>query len=160
MASISAIETDWGPSIAHYAIPLDQPHLYRWIPGDTTTANSETVLSYSGGTVGRWHRVRVQQLGANLTNADATLYASGKRWRILPAATLTANHVATLSTTGAAAGDELTITRLDVTANTYAVVNGGAGAGTLITMPVSVRYFADFYFDGTNWRLMRAGQMA
>jgi hypothetical protein len=54
----------------------------------------------------------------------------------------------------------LRIVRLDVGAWTVAVVNGGTGAGTLITMPVSVRYWAEFYFDGTDWLLIGAGQMA
>lgn len=159
MASVAAVAADQGPLLEHYAIPLDQPSLYRWIVGDSSTVNGETVLGHTGGTVGRWLRVRPQLLGANLTNAPATIYAGEKAWRRLPAGTLTANRVLTLGTTGASAGDTITVTRLDVSAWTYAVVNGGAGAGTLITLPASQKWFADFYFDGTDWLLVRAGQM-
>jgi hypothetical protein len=78
---------------------------------------------------------------------------------VLQASTLSANRTATLSTTGAIEDDEITITRLDVEAWTYAIVNGGAGGGTLTTLPASQRWFATFYFDGTNWLLKAAGQM-
>lgn len=89
--------------------------------------------------------------GAALTDADATVQPAGKYWRTLPAATLTVGRTLTLGTTNAAAGDQFTITRLDATANTYAIVNGGVGAGTLYTFPVSKTGFFVAEFDGTNW---------
>jgi hypothetical protein len=51
------------------------------------------------------------------------------------------------------AGDTIELARLDTTAFTLAVINGGAGAGTLITMPVSVGLYTNYTFGGTNWTL-------
>jgi hypothetical protein len=96
--------------------------------------------------------------GANLTDAAVTITVSQGKWRVLPAATLTANRIITLGTTGAVAGDQLTITRLDLTAFTLALLNGGAGAGTLLTLPVSKLGCATVQFDGTNWALRSFGQ--
>lgn len=95
--------------------------------------------------------------GAALTDAPATITVAQGKWRVLPAATLTATRAFTLSTTGAVAGDQITITRLDATANTITIVNGGAGAGTIATLPVSVVGFATCQFDGTNWALRQVG---
>jgi len=157
--SVAAMEADIGPAIQHFNVPLDMPALYKFVVGDTSTADSVAVLGHNGGTAGKWIRVRMPLAGANLTNADATIQVGGNYWRVLPAATLTANRQLTLGTTNAAAGDVITITRLDAEAFTYAVLNGGPAAGTLVTLPVSVKAFADFYFDGTDWLLMRAAQM-
>ena len=125
--------------------------LFYWLLNDTKTADNVNVIAGSGGATGNWIRVREDDRGANLTNADATIQVSGKRWRVLPAATLSANHSLTLGTTYAVAGDTITITRLDTTANTYAIINGGTGAGTIATMPVSARSFLVAQFDGTDW---------
>lgn len=95
--------------------------------------------------------------GTALTDASPTITVSQGKWRTLPAATLSTNCSITLGTTGAVAGDQITITRLDATANTLAIVNGGAGAGTLVTMPVSKVNFAVCQFDGTNWALRQTG---
>jgi hypothetical protein len=89
--------------------------------------------------------------GANLTDASVTIQITAGTWRALPASTLSANRTLTLGTTGAAAGDEIYIQREDAGAYTYAIVNGGAGAGTLVTMPVSLPGGAVLRFDGTNW---------
>lgn len=96
--------------------------------------------------------------GADLTDAPATITVAQGKWRVLPAATLSATRAFTLSTTGAVAGDQITITRLDATANTITVVNGGAGAGTLATLPVSTTGFVKCQFDGTNWALREIGK--
>ena len=157
--SVAAIEADVGPEVEHYNVPLDMPALFRFVVGSSDTADSVAVLSHNGGTAGRWLRVRLPIKGSDLTDADATIQVGGNYWRVLPAATLSANRQLTLGTTNAAAGDQITITRQDVGAFTYAVVNGGAGAGTLVTLPVSKAAFADFYYDGTNWLLVRAATM-
>jgi hypothetical protein len=149
-----------GFHLPHYAVCLDNGQLYRWAPDDATTANGYTVVAATGGTSGNWLHVPGDTLGADLTDADETLTVAQKFVRYVEAATLTANRTKTLSTTGAINGHVITIVRLDTTAFTMPIVNGGAGAGTIITFPVSVRYWADFRFDGTNWRLLRAGQMA
>jgi hypothetical protein len=98
--------------------------------------------------------------GAALTNGNATIQITAGKWRELPASTLTANRVLTLGVTGAAAGDRLKVTRLDTTAYTYAVVNGGTGAGTLLTFPAGRAAFALFYFDGTDWSVEELGTLA
>jgi hypothetical protein len=96
--------------------------------------------------------------GAALTDADATITLAQGRWRVLPAAVpLTVNRVITLSATGGVAGDQITVTRLGVGAFTLAFVNGGAGAGTLLTLPVGIIGFAKFQFDGTNWAVRETG---
>lgn len=153
------MESDQGPQLAHYELPLDVPALFKWVAGDTSTADDVTVLSHTGGTAGRWIRVRLNPVGSDLTDADATIHVTGNFRRELPASTLTANRVLTLGTTNAVAGDELTIVRYDAGAYTYQIDNGGAGAGTLCTFPVSAAYWADFAFDGTNWAVKRGGAL-
>lgn len=163
MSTVAAIEADPGPAIAHYAIPLDRPALYRFSVGDSTTVNHTTVLGCNGGTSGRWLQVssfpNPNDLGANLTNADVSITLAQGRTRKLPSVPLTANHTCTLLTTDAGPGDELTLVMLDVSAWTYAIINGGVGAGTLFTKAAGQKWFADFAFDGTNWWLKRAGQL-
>lgn len=97
--------------------------------------------------------------GADLGDADAPIDMTGGDWRVLPAATLSANRQLTLNTTKAVKGDQITVTRLDLGAFTYALVNGGPGAGTLVTLPVSKAGFALCEFDGTNWVLRQAGSV-
>lgn len=97
---------------------------------------------------------------AALADTDETItYAQGA-WRKLAAATLSAGRSKTLGTAGATAGDQIEITRIDVSANTLAVINGGGGAGTLFTFPVSKIGSAKFQFDGTNWELRSVGYQA
>lgn len=95
--------------------------------------------------------------GTNLTDADATVAVGGGLWRKLVAGTLTDNRTATLGTSGAAAGDQITITRTDVEAFTYAIVNGGGGGGTLLTLPASKLGWVKCQYDGTNWALREFG---
>ncbi len=92
--------------------------------------------------------------GTALTDADeAAVLVSAGYWRTC--ATLSAARVKTISATGAVAGDVMTITRTSVDAFTLEIVNGGAGAGSLITLPASKRGFADIQFDGHDWALKR-----
>ena len=158
--NVAQIEARRGPQVSHYEIPLDNGKRYRFEPGNLQTADSIAVLNHQGGTDGKWLRVPVVDKGADLTDASVSINAGQNDWRVLPAATLTASRIITLATTNAEEGTILVITRLDVGAFTLQIDNGGAGAGTLITLPVSVRYFAAFYYDGTNWLLRRAGDMA
>lgn len=98
-------------------------------------------------------------LGVNLTDADATINIGQGSRRVLPAATLSSNRTVTLGTTGSPVTNEiLRIERFDATANTLAIVNGGPGAGTLYTFPVSVTRAADFQWNGTDW--IMAGTVA
>lgn len=152
------MSNDLGPHIPHYNSPLDFPFLYEWIPGNTATADNVAVLSHNGGTVGRWHLVRANVLGANLTDANENLTVGGNFFRVLPAATLTASRTKTAQTTNAAAGDVIHVLRLDTTANTLIIANGGLGGGTIYTLPASQSWWAKIYFDGTNWIAHSAGQ--
>lgn len=90
--------------------------------------------------------------GTNLGNVDATIAVAGGSQYTLPGpTTLTADHTITLSPTGATAGEEIVIIRNDATANQLIIVNGGPGAGTVYTFPVSVKRILAVVFDGTNW---------
>jgi len=92
-------------------------------------------------------------VGPALTDASVTIQVSQSNARALPSATLTANRTLTLATTGANTGELIRVSRLDVGAFTFAVVNGGPGGGTLYTFPVSIAREATFVFNGTNWAL-------
>ncbi len=97
--------------------------------------------------------------GADLGNADATIQWSEGRRRVLPAATVNAARAYTLGVAGSPVprkGVRLRVTVLDATANTKAFVNGGPGAGTLLTIPVSQVGFGEFEFNGTDWELSAA----
>lgn len=160
MTSKALMSASPGPSIPEYNIPLDTPRPYRWVVASAATADTLTVLAATGGTDGRWVLTRENIKGTNLTNADETLTVGGNFYRQLPALVpLTVNRVKTLSTTNAAAGDMIHITRLGLGAFTLAVVNGGPAAGTLFTLPISVAWWCKAYFDGTNWLAHSAGQM-
>lgn len=63
----------------------------------------------------------------------------------------TQNNAVTLGTTGAELGDRMTILSPGTAAHTVAVINGGAGAGTLYTIGSGKAGFVSAYFDGTNW---------
>lgn len=134
-----------------YAFVKSLCDVFSWTPGSALTADNINVIAHSGGQAGRWLKLRSAHNGADLGDADATLQVSGDVWRILPAATLTDNRTVTIGTTNAVAGDKIQITRLDATEYTLAIVNGGAGAGTLCTMLGEA--FAEAQFDGTDWVL-------
>jgi hypothetical protein len=156
----AALQADTGPRLPHYAYILENGRTYRFVVGNTDADDGFGTLAPSGGTVGRWKITgRSITTGADLVDGNATITAAGGFVYTLPLATLTGNAALTLSTTSAVEGDAITITRLDVGAFTYAIDNGGPGAGTLTTMAVSVRTFCDARFDGTDWQLMRAGVM-
>jgi len=106
------------------------------------------------------HTHRVKQDTADttsLTNGNVTVTVATSRWYKLPVSTLNAAHSVTLSTSGAAAGDVIEITRLDATANAYTVIDGGAGTPNLLVMPASKVNYGKFAFDGTNWFLVGCG---
>ncbi len=98
--------------------------------------------------------------GANLVAGDQTVKWSDGLRRVMPAATMAGAVVITLAVTAGAdgrlpqVGARWEFTRLDVTANTLAFLNGGSGAGTLCTLVASKLGFATFEFDGTDWGLV------
>jgi hypothetical protein len=93
--------------------------------------------------------------GTNVADSDNTIAVGAGLWRKMP--TVTGNRSITLGTTGAAAGDQMTVTRTSTAANTVVFINGGSGAGTLYTMPASKVAFARFQFDGVDWSLRECG---
>lgn len=149
--SIAVLQSGVGPYVANYVMPLDRPVPYRFAIGDTTTDDDWTALEPAQGTAGRYLDMPEADKGDDLADGNATIYVGGKRWRVLPAATLTGNSTLTLGTTGARRGHVIEITRLDSEAYTYAIVNGGTGAGTLCTFPSGSTAYGKFYFDGTDW---------
>jgi hypothetical protein len=163
--TVALMVADPGPRIAHYAFALDTALLYQWVPNSTAQTDGHIILGHTGGYAGTWQAVRADNRGSDLTDADATIYISGKRYRYLPASTLGANHTLTISnltssgsTTYVSDGDELTITRLDAEAYTYDLVDA-ASVASIITLPASEMWFADLRFEGANWVLARAGKM-
>ena len=95
--------------------------------------------------------------GTALTDtATTTVQRVGPRTSFLLAGTMSQNETVTLGTTGAVEGDYIRIIRTSTSAFTCAVVNGGAGAGTLHTQVASKVNFTDARFNGTNW-LFQAG---
>ena len=158
MTNVAALTSDPGPIVPHYVITLDTGALYKWIPADTTTAEGLNVLAHTGGTSGRWHRVRWDDKGTDLTDADEDVAIAGKRVRYIAASTLGANRTKELQSDAAAAGDIIRIVRLDTEAFTVAI-DDEASASTIFTFPVSVARWAEFRFDGTNWELFGAGAM-
>lgn len=158
--SRAVMQSSPGPLGSRYAIPLDFPALYYWAAGSAATADDWTTLSASGGSAGRW--ILKGMLGAiplagdALVDGNQTIHVTGGFLRTLPAQTLTTNVTITLGTTNARAGYPLELLRYDVGAYTAAIVNGGAGGGTLATFPVSSKARFLGYFDGTNWLLRDA----
>lgn len=159
MVSRAAIAADRGPDTERYSIPLDRPSLYIWRIKSPDTADGVRILGHTGGTAGQWEEVRFPDRGADLTDANVTLHVTDDVWRVMPVSTLGDNRAVTLSPTLAQEGDRIEVTRLDAEAFTLEIINGGTGAGTLLTMPASKRSFAKFYFDGVDWVLREAAQM-
>lgn len=142
-----------------YAFVASLDALFSWSPLSNATADDVNVIAPTAAGTGRWVRVVANNAGTALADADASIAVADGRKRTIPAATLSASRTITLATTNALAGDIIEITRLDTTANTVAIVNGGPGAGTIATMPVSARSFIACRFDGANWNHLRSGLM-
>ncbi len=100
-------------------------------------------------------------LGAGLSQTpDLT---AAKRY-VMPLATLAGATTITLAVPTAGSqvkgqfpvfpGTRRTFTRLDVSANTLAFVNGGPAGGTLKTLPVSAAGTTTVEWNGTDWELV------
>jgi len=123
----------------------------------TISANEEYALTTTGaiviGTTSiAFGRVSGGAAVATFTAGALTIQVGEGRFRYVDATA--ANSTLTLGTTGAKAGDTLDIARATAGAHTVAIVNGGAGAGTLMTMTASKVAGCRVAFDGTNWRLV------
>ncbi len=135
------------PAIRRFAHVFGLPGVFRWIAGDTTADNGWTAYRPIGDD-GAFILEREDDRGVDLVDGDEALLVSQGRWRVLPAATITAPCAKTLGTAGAARGDSITVTRLDLSA--HAVTLGA------LTMPGGARSWARHVFDGTVW-VPRAG---
>ncbi len=140
----------------HWAYVVDNGLMYRWVADDTTATNGLTVIGHTGGDAGRWHAIFGDTAAsAALGNADATLSIGSGTIFTMPASTLSDDRTLTLSPTGVPVGAVVTIVRNDLSIYTIAVVNGGAGGGTIFTFPAGNTGSADFRFDGTNFSRLR-----
>lgn len=160
--SVDNIRADMGPLQVHYRRPLDRAGgFYKWVQGSVLADDGRAVIvPLGGGLGGAWIRQVEDDRGTDLADASVTLTVGGGAWRVLPAATLTANRTLTLSTTNAQAGDRIAVTRLDASAHTVAIVNGGVGAGTLCTLPASSVGYVAAQFDGVDWAIRESGLFA
>jgi hypothetical protein len=160
---VEQLRTGQGPALVEYVHLIDLGEVFRWSPGADLTDDGKNAINASGGFPGAYVRVRravAGSQGANLTASVAqTLLTSEGELRLIPAATLSANIVLTMDPENAEAPDLIEISRFDVGAFTVAIVNGGPAAGTLVTLPVSVRANAVVQFNGTNFILRRSGLM-
>lgn len=95
--------------------------------------------------------------GTDVANDGTAMAIAQGRWRVLQAATLSANRSQALSVAGAVAGDQMVITRLDVTDYTYTVTDAGPGTPTLFVFPGGSVGSIMCQFDGTNWFLKQSG---
>jgi hypothetical protein len=87
------------------------------------------------GEMGPSYRNGDESLGADLTDADATITIAGAAWRVLPPATLSTNRVVDIDNTSAVDEETITIDRQDTTANTL-TIRDNANA-TIFTFPAS-----------------------
>lgn len=91
-------------------------------------------------------------IGTALTDtASTTVQRSGRFTTFLLAGTMSQDESITFGTTGAVKGDIIKLIRTSTSAHTTAIVNGGAGAGTLCTLVASKVGWAQAWFDGANW---------
>jgi len=135
------------------------------LPGPWSAFTSTTATRVRMGQGGKPPEVQIAPTsvldyvaGTALTDtATTTVQRSGPRTSFLLAGTMSQNETVTLGTTGALAGDYIKIIRTSTSAQTCAVVNGGAGAGTLHTQVASKVNFTEARFDGTNWLLSACG---
>lgn len=135
------------PAVRRFVHVFGRPGVFRWIAGDTTADDGWTAYRPIPDD-GAFILEREDDRGVDLVDDDEVLLVSQGRWRVLPAATVTAPCAKTLGTAGAARGDSITVTRLDLSA--HAVTLGA------LTMPGGSRSWARHVFNGTAW-VPRAG---
>lgn len=150
--------TDLVVSTPHEALRLQKVSADGSVPAPSAGALGVFVSEATGGLVQKDEDERVIPLkpgtvGNAIADADATIQVGDGVHRVVKENTLTDNRAITLGTTSATTGHIIEIHRLDANAYTLAVINGGVGAGTLVTLPVSECHSCEFRFDGTNWAL-------
>lgn len=91
---------------------------------------------------------RARDLASNVTALDALADIQ---------AMLTANRDRLLFADNVPTGATITVTRTGGGAFTSNILNGGPALGTLKAL--ATNEWADFHFDGTDWRLIRFGSL-
>jgi hypothetical protein len=89
-------------------------------------------------------------VGTDISATGPVVIGGGTIYEI---GSLAGNIVLTFGTTGAVEGHEITLVRTGTTAHTVQCINGGAGAGTMCTLPASTAGVATFVYVNANWRL-------
>lgn len=164
-ATVAHLRADPGPSVEHYAVVLEQGAAVfksSTDPDDVALADdgiNVIAATGAGGVPAVWLRQSdlANDRGVDIGPGNQTIAVAGGYWRVLPAATLVANATWTLSPSGIVGFPELELTRLDTTSYTVAIVNGGVGGGTIVTLPASSRAMARVKWNGTNWTLRSSG---
>jgi len=118
------------------------------VPQDVSTLTGDEALSSKV--------VAYKAAVAAFTGGAVTITAAQGGFRYVDATA--ENSTLTLGSSGAVAGSVIHIVRATAGAHTVAVANGGAGAGTLMTMTASKKAGCIVGFDGTNWRLISVYQ--
>lgn len=148
------LANDAGPrdSVRYAHVLVLGPELWRWVYGDVSTADGINIIEpASGGGLGRWIRTRPTLQGADLVDGNQTITVAGNRWRVLPAATVTAPMTITIDDAGAVDGDEILLSRNGTEAFAVTVANGGTGGGNVAICPAGSRAWVWAAFDGTDW---------
>jgi hypothetical protein len=106
----------------------------------------------SGATASEWGQDPDGYAVINATNDVSIQVSQGFRRKITACGD---TKVITLATTGARAGHEIHVVRPAIGATTAcSFLNGGTGAGTLLSMTSNKIAGAIFMFDGTDWNLV------
>jgi hypothetical protein len=166
----------WSASAAKTAGTYIKPNplngfIYKAIVGGTTGGSQPTFPTTIGQTVVdntvTWECWGADSLdwqviahpsdgyGPNLTDSDENLQVSDGSWRRL--LLLTGDRNKTLLTTGANKGDQIEITRLDISEFNCNIVNGGPSGGIISVLPKNQKNFGLFQYNGTDWELRRIG---
>ena len=135
----------------------DSWYSFKETGGTLVTCIATAVGGYNGAPIPGAALSAANGINTNVTvsinGAGASAaFANGGNWYTVPTATLTGNRTVTLGVLGGEkAGDTILISRIDVSANTLTVINGGGGGGNVGILPVSVKGSILAAFDGTNW---------
>ncbi len=145
-----------------------------FVVGDATLLQNLNLMPGAAGSKGQacvfeWNGVAWAPLsafsptpaqGANLGDASVTVTRAGQFSQYtMPAGIMSAARTVTLPSAaqGAQPGDIALISRLDISAFTLTIANGGGGGGNTFVMPASKVNFHTARFDGTNWNFMSGG---
>jgi hypothetical protein len=147
---LAKIAAERGEPTPKWVVNEDTGDLYRWVPGNTDTADGFNIIEAASGTVGRFHRVVADRHGVDLGDADATITVAQGLIRIIPDIPLTDARTITISATGAKPGDEIELVRQDTSANTITVIDA-VTTNTIATLDAGLAIVARFRFRTAGW---------